>query len=522
MDRRASILRVGGSRADLYEGRMTLFVVLACIVAASGGLNFGYVVGISGGVTAMDDFQEKFFPFDVEFHKSQSLTKDQNYCKYNNQALTAFTSSLYIAALIASFGASFVTRHYGRRPSILFGAFSFLVGAILNAFAVNLAMLILGRILLGVGVGFGNQVVPLYLSEMAPAKLRGALNIMFQLAITIGILAANMINYATGKIQPWGWRISLGFTGIPSMLMFLGGFFLPDTPNSLIERGYLDRGRVLLELLRGTNNVEVEFEDLVQASKKAKAVKHSFRNILEKRNRAQLAMAILIPSFQQLTGINAIMFYAPVLFRITGYGGNASLYSAVITGAVNVAATLLSIITVDRWGRRVLFLEAGVQMFLSHVVIGIVLGEKFKGAQELSKGFAVLLVVVICIYVSSFAWSWGPLGWLVPSEIFPLETRSAGQSITVSVNMLFTFIIAQSFLAMLCHFQYGIFLFFAAWVAIMSLFVYFFLPETKNVPIEEMMNVWRQHWFWKQFVTAEDTYHATVAEQSPSVVVDSR
>ncbi|KAJ7524387.1 hypothetical protein O6H91_17G003100 [Diphasiastrum complanatum] len=508
---------VGGGRADLYEGRMTLFVVLACIVAASGGLIFGYDIGISGGVTSMDDFLENFFPT-VEHHKNQ-LTRNQDYCKYNNQALTTFTSSLYISALIASFGASFVTRRYGRRPSILFGGLSFLVGAALNAAAVNLSMLILGRILLGVGVGFGNQAVPLYLSEMAPAKFRGALNIMFQLAITIGIVVANMINYGTATVRPWGWRISLGLAGVPALLMFVGGLFLPETPNSLIERGNLDKGRALLEKIRGTKTVDAEFEDLVQASEKANAVKYPFRNILEKRNRPQLILAILIPFFQQLTGINAIMFYAPVLFKSIGFGGNASLYSAVITGAVNVVATLVSIFTVDKWGRRILFLEAGVQMFLSQVVIGIILGEKFGGAKELSKGFAVLVVIVICIYVSSFAWSWGPLGWLVPSEIFPLETRSAGQSITVSVNMLFTFVIAQSFLAMLCHFQYGIFLFFAAWVAVMSLFVYFFLPETKNVPIEEMINVWRQHWFWKQIVPAVDTYAAV---QRPSVVVHSQ
>ncbi|KAJ7547075.1 hypothetical protein O6H91_08G067600 [Diphasiastrum complanatum] len=354
---------------------------------------------------------------------------------------------------------------------------------------------------------------------MAPAKLRGSLNIMFQLAITIGILAANLINYGTDKIKPWGWRVSLGLAGVPALLMFVGGLFLPETPNSLIERGYQDKGRALLEKVRGTKNVDAEFQDLVQASEKANAIKQPFRNILEKRNRPQLVMATLIPFFQQFTGINAIMFYAPVLFKTIGFGGNASLYSAVITGAVNVVATLVSIFTVDRWGRRLLFLEAGVQMFIAQVVIAIVLGEKFGGTKELSKGFAALVVVVICVYVSAFAWSWGPLGWLVPSEIFPLETRSAGQSITVSVNMLFTFVIAQAFLAMLCHLKYGIFLFFAGWVVVMSLFVYFFLPETKNVPIEEMITVWRKHWFWKLFVPAADTY---AVEQRPMVLNDSK
>lgn len=196
------------------------------------------------------------------------------------------------------------------------------------------------------------------------------------------------------------------------------------------------------------------------------------------------------------------MFYAPVLFNTLGFGSDAALYSAVITGAVNVLSTVVSIYSVDKVGRRMLLLEAGVQMFLSQTCIGVVLGAKVQdNSDSLTRGNAVLVVVLVCLFVSSFAWSWGPLGWLIPSETFPLETRSAGQSVTVCVNMLFTFIIAQSFLSMLCRFKFGIFLFFSSWVFVMSVFVKFLLPETKNVPIEEMAEkVWKQHWFWKRFM----------------------
>lgn len=493
---------VSQERAQQYQGRVTLYVVLASIVAAIGGSIFGYDIGISGGVTSMDPFLEKFFP--VVYRKKHQNSHDSDYCKYNNQGLAMFTSSLYIAGLVASLFASPMTRKYGRKASIISGGISFIIGATLNASAVNLPMLIIGRIMLGVGIGFANQAVPLYLSELAPAKLRGGLNMMFQLATTLGIFTANMVNYGTQNITPWGWRLSLGLAAVPAILMTVGGIFLPETPNSLIERGHLDKGRAILEKTRGTKNVDAEYEDMVDASELANTIKHPFRNILERRNRPQLVMAICMPMFQILTGINSILFYAPVLFGSLGFGAHASLYSSVLTGAVLVLSTLVSIATVDRWGRRPLLLGGGFQMIVYQVAVAVILSQKFGGDKQLSKGFSALLVAAICLFVAAFGWSWGSLGWTVPSEIFPLETRSAGQAITVSVNLLFTFAIAQAFLYLLCTFKYGIFLFFAGWICIMTVFVYFFLPETKGVPIEQMIFLWKKHWFWKKIVPAMD------------------
>lgn len=140
------------------------------------------------------------------------------------------------------------------------------------------------------------------------------------------------------------------------------------------------------------------------------------------------------------------------------------------------------------------------------IAVGALLGKTFgwEGVAKISKGYANCVVGFICAFVAGFAWSWGPLGWLVPSEIFPLEIRSACQSINVSVNMLFTFLIAQAFLTMLCHMKYFLFFFFAGWVLIMTIFIIAFLPETKGIPIEEMILVWREHWFWKRFIRDED------------------
>ncbi|KAF7836325.1 Hexose carrier protein HEX6 [Senna tora] len=330
------------------------------------GIIFGYDIGISGGVTSMPSFLEKFFP-EVS-RKMKEDTNISNYCKFDSQLLTTFTSSLYIAGLVASFFASAVTATFGRRASILVGGAAFLVGAALGGAATNVLMLILGRVLLGVGVGFANQSVPLYLSEMAPPRYRGAISNGFQLCVGIGNLSANLINFGTEKIK------------------------------------------------------------------------------------------------------------------------------------AGTISTFISMLVVDKVGRRVLFTIGGIQMLFSQVIIGAIMATQLGDEGGLSKGYAYLILVLICIYVAGFGWSWGPLGWLIPSEIFPLEIRSAAQSVSVGVNFLFTFIVAQSFLTMLCHLKFGTFFFFGGWVVVMTLFVYLLLPETKNMPIEQMEKVWRQHWFWKRIV----------------------
>ncbi|KAI3984646.1 hypothetical protein MKX01_004009 [Papaver californicum] len=497
---------VSGAKGNKeYPGEITCFLLFACLIAACGGLIFGYDIGISGGVTAMTPFLKEFFP---EVYRQEIGADSVNqYCKFNSGFLTLFTSSLYLAALFASIFASYATKKFGRKKTMVAGGIVFFAGAVLNGAAQDLAMLIIGRILLGVGVGFANQSVPLYLSEMAPYKYRGALNSCFQLMITVGIFVANLVNYFTDKMpedgRVQGWRVSLGLAVVPALIMAVGGYFLPDTPNSIIARNKPEEAKKHLQRIRGPVNIDEEFNDLVAASYESKKYEGQWTNLMQRRFRPHLCMAILIPFFQQFTGINVVMFYAPVLFKTIGFGNNASLISSVITGLVNLVATFVAIILVDKVGRRALFLEGGCQMTIFQVVIAILIWIKFGidgSMATISLGYGLFVVICICAFVAGFAWSWAPLAWLVPSEIFPLEIRSAAQAIVVSVNMLCTFIIAQIFLTMLCYMKFGLFFFFGGMVAIMTVFVYYFIPETKGIPIEEMSQVLKDHWYWGRFI----------------------
>ncbi|RVW75730.1 Sugar transport protein 8 [Vitis vinifera] len=417
-----------------FESKITVYVVVCWVLAACGGLMFGYDIGISGakclhvlshsfiipilfyfyelslgnlkrafeddgGVTAMDDFLIKFFP---AVYQRKLRAKEDNYCKYDNQYLQLFTSSLYLAALVSSFAASKMCSKLGRKPTIFVASAFFLCGSLLSAAAQRIWMIILARVLLGVGVGFGNEAVPLFLSEIAPVQHRGAVNILFQLFITIGILFANLVNYGASKIHPWGWRLSLGLASLPAAFLFVGSVVIIETPTSLVERNQESQGLSTLKKIRGVEDVDAEFEQIKMACEAAREGREE-----------ETASPSLRPDVHKPDCIGAIL--------------------------------------------------------LVHL----------KGSNSLDEGLAGLVVVLVCLFVMSFAWSWGPLGWLIPSETFPLEIRTSGFACAVSSNMLFTFIIAQAFLSMMCHMRAFIFFFFAAWIVVMGCSCYSCCPRQK-------------------------------------------
>ncbi|WVZ85907.1 hypothetical protein U9M48_032765 [Paspalum notatum var. saurae] len=497
----------GGQHQQLvrdYSGGVTFSVAVTCLMAASCGLIFGYDVGITGGVTQMESFLKKFFP---EVLRGMKTAKRDAYCKYNNQLLTAFTSSMYIAGMLASLVASSVTKRVGRKAVMLIGGVMFLAGSIINAGAVNITMLIIGRILLGFGVGFTAQAAPLYLAETSPTRRRGAFTTAYHFFIIAGTLAATITNYFTNRISNWGWRVSLGLAAVPATVIILGALFVSDTPSSLMLRGEPDKARASLQRVRGAGaDVDAELKDIACAVEEARRNEDgAFKRLCGKGYRHYMVMVVALPTFFDFTGMVVISVFSPLLFRTVGFDSQKAIFGAVIISLVSLSGVILSTFVVDRCGRRFLLLAGGTTMLLFQVAVTWIMADHLgkHHAVTMPKNYAVGVVVLMCLYTFTFSVSWGPLKWVVPSEIYPVDIRSAGQAITLSIALALTFAQTQVFISMLCAMKYAIFLFYAGWVVAMTVFIAVFLPETKGVPLEAMRSVWAMHWFWRRVVVVD-------------------
>jgi MFS family permease len=310
----------------------------------------------------MESFLKKFFPGLLK--RAAHANKDV-YCIYNNQALTAFTSSLYAFGMVGTLVASRVTRRLGRQAIMLIGGSMFLVGALVNAAAANVAMLIVGRMLLGLGLGFSGQATPVYLAEVSPPRWRGGFISAFPLFISVGYLVANLINYGTSRIPEWGWRLSLGLAAVPAAVMVAGAAFIPDTPSSLVLRGKHDDARAALQRVRGKGvDIGAEFADILAAAEHARRNEEgAFWRILRREYRPYLVTAVAFPVFLNLTGVAVTAFFSPILFRTVGFESDAALMGAVILGVMNIGGILASGFAMDRYGRKLLFVIGGALMF---------------------------------------------------------------------------------------------------------------------------------------------------------------
>ncbi|PWZ26372.1 Sugar transport protein 5 [Zea mays] len=486
---------------DGYSSEITFTVVMSCLMAASGGLIFGYDISITGGLTQMQSFLKAFFPDILE--KMNAATQDE-YCIFDSQLLTTFVSSLYLAGMFACLVAGHITKKIGRRNSMLIGASLFFVGSVLNCTAVNVAMLVIGRVLLGFAVGFTNQSAPVYLAEIAPARWRGAFTSIFHFFLNVGMFVADLVNYRANTIAVWGWRLSLGVGIVPATVILVGAAFIPDSPNSLVLRGKTDAARASLQRIRGRSaDVGVELRDIVQAAEEDRRHESgAFRRIVRREYRPHLVMAVAIPLFFELTGMIVVTLFTPLLFYTIGFTSQKAILGSIITDVVSLVSIAVAAVAVDRVGRRSLFMVGGGILLACLVAMAWIFGAELgtNGEKAMPRPYAVAVVAVVCLFTAGFGVSWGPLKWIIPSEIYPLEVRSAGQAMSEAISLALTFAQTQSFLNMLCSFKYGSFAYNAGWVVVMTVFIFFFLPETKGVPIESLREVWARHWYWKRFV----------------------
>jgi len=432
-------------------------VFWAAAITALGGLLFGYDTGVVSGALLF---------LHVDFGKLTSFDKE------------LVTSLLLIGAMVGAFFAGRIADKVGRRRTVLMTAALFMVGVLGAAFSPNLASLVVMRFVIGVAVGSASMVVPLYIGEAAPPQIRGALVSFNQLAITSGILTAYLVDYGLSFSE--NWRLMFGLATVPAGALFVGMLFQHESPHWLIAQGREEEARAVLHRVRASTDIEAEIVEVRELSQK----KTSAKDLFDPAVRKMLTVGVLLAVFQQVTGINTIIYYAPTLLHGAGLGNSAALLANVANGIVNVGMTIVAIRLIDRVGRRPLLLRGTTGMAISLVVLALAF---VVGGNPLTGVTAMIAIVALLIYTGSFAIGLGPVFWLLISEIYPVGIRGQAMSVATIANWGANFIVTVSFLTLLnaLHGSGTFFLF--AFLTVVAL-VYFQrrVPETKNRSLQEI------------------------------------
>jgi sugar porter (SP) family MFS transporter len=440
------------------------FVYLAAAFAGLGGLLFGYDTGVISGA-------QLFFATDFSL---------------STFALEVMVAAGLAGAAVGALLGGRLADRFGRRTLLIFTALIFAIGAVLCATAISTPMLFCGRVIVGLGIGLSSGTVPVYISEVSPPDARGWTVSLFQLAITVGILLAYLVDYGFARMQGWRWMFGLAVA--PAAIFALGMFYLPESPRWLVRRGRRDSARAILSRVRDSSDVEAELQE-IERSFQASQEHGNWRDLLSPALRPALIVGIGLAVFQQVTGINTVIYYAP---RIIQSAGISSASGAILTtagiGMVNVLMTIVSMWLIDRIGRRPLLLTGIAGMA---VTLGV-LGWAFHSASP-SGALSWLAVISIMVYVASFAISLGPIFWLLIAEIYPLKVRSSSEGLAATFNWGSNLLVSLTFLTLLeeigatrTFWLYGLFAI-GAW-----LFSYYLVPETKGHTLEEIEAFWRK------------------------------
>jgi MFS transporter, SP family, galactose:H+ symporter len=436
---------------------MRAYVLLVASIGALGGLLFGYDTGVISGAVL---FIAKEFALD---NRLQSFT----------------ISVVLIGCICGSAVAGSVADRIGRRPTLFWAGVVFLFGALISALTPNDTILLAGRFVVGIGIGFSSVVAPLYISEVAPAQTRGALVSLYQFAITIGILAAYLVDFALAAGGQWRWM--LGLAVIPSVILMGGMVRMPESPRYLFKVGRGDLARGELQHIY-ENETESEREaGSIMDSLKVKS--GGFRMLLGPGVRLALFIGITLAVLQQITGINTVIYYGPRIFQMAGIGSAAgSILAQTLVGTVNCLMTLVAIFFVDRIGRKPLLYAGLTGMFVALATMAIAFSQP-----HLSGSLAAIALVSMMVYVGCFAFSLGPILWLLIAEIFPLPVRGLGMSISTLANWVGNFLVSQFFLTMVERLGTSVtFWLYAVLCVVTIVFVRTMVPETKQELLEEV------------------------------------
>ncbi|MDQ8736808.1 sugar porter family MFS transporter [Paenibacillus sp. LHD-38] len=440
------------------------FVTLVSMVSALGGLLFGFDTAVvSGAIGFMEDH------FD--------LTKLQ---------VGWAVSSLIIGCIVGAAMSGILGDRFGRKRVLIAAAFLFIISSIGSAIPESFSGFIIARIIGGIGIGITSTLCPLYNAEIAPAKFRGRLVALNQLAIVTGIFLTYFVNLwisnagdaAWSVTSAWRWMFGVG--AVPGLLFLILLFFVPESPRWLIKQG---RAVAALPILLRIHGEELARKEVIDIKHSFEQESGSIKQLFSPGLRIALIVGVGLAFLQQVTGINAVMYYAPEIFKATGAGTNASLVQTILVGFINFLFTIVALWLIDKVGRKALLLVGSASMAICLLVIGI--------AFQTGHSAGPLVLIFILLYVASFAISLGPVVWVIMSEIFPNRIRGKATAIAAMVLWAADYLVSQTFPPLLGSAgPAATFWIYGSMALIAFLFTWRIVPETKGKTLEEIESLW--------------------------------
>ena len=441
------------------------FVAMVAAIAAIGGGLFGYDTGVISGAIL--------------------------YIKRDFQVAAAteglIVSAVTAGALASAMVAGVLADRGGRRLTNIVAGVVFATASLLCVVANGVPTLVAGRFLVGCGIGLTSVGAPMYIAEVSPARIRGTFVSLFQLAVTVGILVSYIVCAILAPAAAWRWM--LGLAAVPGLALAIGMMFMPESPRWLVKHGRRQEAQAVLEKI---NPLTEPDETLTHIEHDLAAEgQGSWGALLQPVLRPALIVGIGLAVFQQVTGINAVIYYAPQIFEAAGFGSHLTALAATTgIGVINVLATFIAIWLVDRQGRRPLLIAGVAGMVATLVVLGLAFEGSSAGTATGSLG--QITVVCLAAYVVFFAFSLGPIVWLMISEIYPLRNRAQAMAVSTAANWGANFLVSMTFPIMTTWLgSASTFLIYAALGVVTLFFVIAKVPETKGKTLEEISKLWR-------------------------------